>query len=389
MKSRGQEDLPSADPAAYCQARQRLPGQVVTVLNHEVGKRLDALTGKDLRWRGHPVKVVDGTTVSMPDTESLQKAFPQPEAQKRGCGFPVARLVAVFCWGTGAALGYAMGSLHVSEISLLRQHWAQWLRRNDLLLADRHYCSYVDIARLNTLGVLVLFRLHARRPVDFRKGKRLGRDDQIVIWTRPKRWLPSFGVSRDEFEQLPDTLHVRQVRIASVPRGFRSRTIVVATTLLDPIAYPADEVRTLFRDRWTVELNLRSVKISLGMDVLRGESPDVVRKEVAMHFLAYNLIRLVMWRAARKHGKDLHRLSFTGTLHRLRVTLPFFMALGNSSTARRTDLFNQLLTWIADDLLPARPNRCEPRRKKRRPKEYSLLNKPRAWYRTHVDSGAH
>jgi hypothetical protein len=388
LRSCGQTDLPSADPTGYCQARQRVPGSVLTDLSKDLAQQMSALPTKDGRWHGHRVRQVDGTTVSMPDTEPLQKEFPQPEAQKPGCGFPVARLVTLFCWATGAVLRCAIGNLRTSEIALLRRHSAEWLIPGDLLLADRHYCSYVDIARLNAIGVVVVFRLHARRPVDFRRGKRLGRDDQIVTWTRPEYWLPSFGVTPEEFEALPETLTLRQIRITTVPRGFRSRTIVVVTTLLDPIAYPADDIRALFRDRWTVELNLRAIKIALGMDVLRGQSPEVVRKEITMHLLAYNLIRLLMWRAARDHGKDLHRLSFTGTVHRLRTALPFFMALVGCSAARRTDLLNQLLKWIADDVLPDRPNRCEPRRKKRRPKQYSLLNKPRAWYRTHVDSGA-
>ena len=193
----------------------------------------------------------------------------------------MARLVVLFCWATGAVLQCAIGNLHVAEISLLRQSWSTWLQAGDVLLADRHYCSYVDLARLKAMGVFAVFRLHARRLADFRKGQRLGPDDRLVTWTRPVQWLASFGISPEQFRQLPETLQVRQIRITQVPRGFRSRTIVVVTTLLDPIAYPADEIRALFRDRWTAELNLGSLKIGLGMDVLRGETPDVVRKEMA------------------------------------------------------------------------------------------------------------
>jgi len=172
------------------------------------------------------------------------------------------------------------------------------------------------------------------------------------------------------------------------PKGFRSRTVVVVTTLLDPIATPADAIRALYRDRWTAELRLRDLKTSLGMEVLRGQSLDVVRKEIAMHVLAYNLIRLLMWQAAREHGVALHRLSFTGTLHRVRVVLPLLMFLSHHRADRHTRLSGQLLKWIAQDILPNRPDRIEPRRKKRRPKEYSLLVKPRAWYRLHGDPDA-
>ena len=231
----------------------------------------------------------------------------------------------------------------------------------------------------------MLFRSHQRRKADFRCGKTLGHDDRLVIWTRPERWFPSFGVSREEFAQLPETLPVRLVRIAQTPRGFRSRTIVVVTTLLDPIEAPADEIRALYRDRWTVELNFRSLKTHLGMDILRSQSPDMVRKEIAMYLLAYNLIRLLMWQAAREHHRDLHRLSFTGTLHRLRTACPLLVFRSTRCAGELARLWNQLLAWIASDSVPDRPNRLEPRRRKRRPKEYSLLQQPRAYYRLHGD----
>jgi len=282
----------------------------------------------------------------------------------------------------------ALGNYYTGELTLFRRNWDEWLASGDVVVADRHYCSYVDIVRLQQRSVFCLFRLHHCREADFRKGRRLGRHDRLVTWSRPKRWLPSFGICREEFEQLPETLTVRQIRITRVPKAFRSQTVVVATTLLDPKVYPADEIRALFRDRWTAELNLRSLKTHLGMEILRGESPDVVRKEIAMHLLAYNLIRLLMWQAAREHGRDLHRLSFTGTLHRLRRVLPFAMLWSSGRNARTADLRVWLLKWIAEDELPDRPDRSEPRRKKRRPKEYSLLSKPRSWYHLHGDDDA-
>jgi hypothetical protein len=387
-KARGAGGLPSADPAAYCQARQRVPEWLFHRLCGDLAQGLEGQVGPDGRWHGHQVRLVDGSTVSMPDEAELQKAFPQPEAQKPGCGFPVARLVVMFCWATGAVLRTAIGNLHIAEISLLRRCREEWLSPGDLLVGDRHYGSYVDITQLSALGVFVLFRLHARRPADFRQGKRLGPDDQMVTWRRPKIYLSSFGIPREHFDRLPETLELRMIRISHVPRGFRSRPIVVVTTLLDPLAYPADEIRALYRDRWMAELNLRALKVTLGMEVLHGESLDVVRKEMLMHLLAYNWIRLLMWWAARQHGVHLHRLSFAGTLHRLRAILPVSMVLAARGLGQGPELSSQLLEWIAEDLLPHRPNRYEPRRKKRRPKEYSLLNKPRTWYRLHGDPDA-
>lgn len=388
LRLRGEEDLPSVDPTAYCQARKRLPAEVLEQVGTELVHQSSTLVGPDHRWHGLAVKLVDGSTVSMPDTPLLQKEFPQPGRQKPGCGFPVARLVALFCWATGAVIGLAIGNLRITENNLLRQKFAEWFKPGDLLLGDRHFCSYTDIARLLAQGVHCLFRLHQRRPDDFRKGKRLGRYDQLVTWTRPDRWLPSSGMTREEFEQLPETLTVRMIRVQRTPKGFRSRTVTLVTTLLDPIAYPASELRALYRDRWTAELNLRSLKTHLGMEILRGRSPDVVRKEITMHIMVYNLIRLLMWHAARQHGADLHRLSFTGTLHRLREIIAYFIFRPLQGQIDSNRLLSQLLQWIVDDRLPHRPDRFEPRRKKRRAKVYSLLSKPRRWYHLHGDQHA-
>lgn len=387
LTGRGVAELPSPDPAAYCQARQRLPMEVILALLHHLTQRLGTLTTAATVWLGHRVWVVDGSSVSMPDTLELQKAFPQPPGQRKGCGFPVAQFVALFCWTTGAVVDVIIDTIIPHEITLFRKLWGHF-QPGDVVLGDRAYGSYVDLARLWERGVAVVCRLHQRRSADFRRGKPLGPDDRLVVWPRPQRWIPSVGIPLEEFEQLSATLTVRLVRIAQAPRGFRSRTIVVATTLLDPLEVPAEEIRALYRDRWTAELNLRSLKTHLGMDVLRGHSPDVVCKELAMHLLAYNLIRLLMWQAARRHGRDLHRLSFTGTLHRLRAAWSTLTLPRRTPNRQGDRLMDGLLAWIAEDLLPHRPDRIEPRRRKRRPKEFSLLQRPRAYYRQHGDQHA-
>jgi hypothetical protein len=385
LADQGREDLPSPDPAAYCQARQRLPGRVLLAMLNFIVEQMKALPSAAGTWLGRRVWLVDGTTVSMSDEPELQKAFPQPSAQKRGCGFPVARLVVLFCWATGAIADVMIDSLHTHELPLFRKLWNHF-RTGDVVVCDRAYCAFVDMARLLERGVYCVFRLHQRRKESVITKRRLGRDDRLVAWRRPERWMESMGVSREEFERLPETMTVRLVRVTQIPKGFRSRTIVVVTTLLDPVETPADQIRSLYRDRWMAELNLRSIKIGLGMDVLRGQSVDVVGKEIVMHLIAYNLIRLLMWHAAREHGRDLHRLSFTGTLHRLRDMFPLLLRAG--TRAKKQRLVVQLLQWVADDQVPDRPDRLEPRRRKRRPREYSLLQKPRAWYRLHGDPGA-
>lgn len=387
LSARGETEFPSADPTAYCQARKRLPGNVVTGMMNVLVERIRGMAGRDNTWLGHRVFVIDGSKVSMPDTPELQAAYPQPSGQKKGCGFPVARLGVLFCWTTGAVVDFITDTLWSHELPLFRKLWHNF-SAGDVILADRAYCSFVDIARLVQQSIHGVFRQHQRRKSDFRTGRRLGHDDQLVIWERPLQWLVSCGISKDEFLLLPETLTLRQIRITQTPKGFRSRTIIVVTTLLDPIETPADEIRALYRDRWTAELNLRSLKIYLGMDILRGQSVDIIHKEIVMHMMAYNLIRLIMWHAARQHGQDLHRLSFTGTLHRLRRFMFLMLFINGMGKQNRDRLIDQLLEWIASDIVPKRPNRLEPRRRKRRPKLYSLLNKPRYWYKTHKDVGA-
>jgi hypothetical protein len=386
--ARGETDLPSGDPSAFCQARQRLPLAVVKGLLGSVSDILDRRVPRDRRLWQHRVKVFDGSTASMPDTPDLQTDFPQPAGQKPGCGFPVIYFVALFCWSTGAVLAVASGNLHAGELVLFRQLWDQ-LQMGDILLADRAYSAYVDLARLLQRDIRCVVRMRSRRKsaTGFPE-KHLGPDDRLVTWRRPRRWVPSFGISPEEFERLPETMTVRLIRVIQVPSGFRSQSITIATTLLDPMHYPADEIRALYRDRWTAELNFRSLKTHLGMDVLHGESPDVVLKELHMHLLAYNLIRLVMWQAAQAHGGCLHRLSFTGTFHRLRAALPLLLYLSATGSVTQHTLALHVLACVAQDRVPHRPDRLEPRRKKRRPKGYSLLQQPRAWYRTHGESGA-
>ncbi len=379
MAARGETDLPSCDPAAYCQARKRLPMAALKRLLRQVADGMRDLVTKDTGWLGRRVWVLDGSSAGMPDTPQLQKAFPQPSGQVPGCGFPVVQFVALFCWTTAALIDVAIDELRPHELTLFRRLWHHF-GRGDVVLADRAYGAYVDIVRLRQRGVFSVIRLHQRRKSDMRQGKPLGPDDRLVTWEKPKRWLESFGVTQEEFDRLPESMSMRLVRITETPHGFRTKTIIVSTNLIDPVETPADQIRSLYLDRWLAEVNLRSLKTHLGMDILRGKSVDVVIKEIVMHMLAYNLIRLVMWQAARETQTDLHRLSFTGTLHRLRAILPMWLFSHSRGAAR---LLVHLVDCVAEDRIPYHPNRFEPRRVKRRPKQYRLLVMPRAWYHNH------
>lgn len=385
LAAQGHRDLPSEDPAAYCQARQRLPWPALAGLLAQAAERIQTEIRTEHRWLGHRVWIIDGSSASMPDTPELQAVFPQSSSQKPGCGFPIAQIVAMFCWSTGAVVDVVIDSLRPHELPLFRKMWHHF-QPGDVALADRAYGVYVDMARLLARGVYCVFRLHQCRHVDWRRGIRLGRGDRLVTLKKPKQWLPSCGISRREFRRLPETLTVRLVRIRRQQPGSRTREMTVVTTLTDPAQVPADSIRDLYRDRWTAELNLRSLKTVLRMEVLRGESPDVVRKEIVAHLLVYNLIRLLMWHAARQQGRDLHRLSFAGTLHRLRAVVPL-LALAGSEAARRR-LLAYTIESIANDIVPHRPDRVEPRRLKRRPKPYDLLNRPRHTFRGRIDDSS-
>lgn len=375
--------LPSSDPSAFAQARQRLPEALLAAVLADVTQQVGGRASAGRLWNGRRVVLVDGTCVSMPDTPELQESFPQPGSQKPGCGFPIARIVALFCWSCGAVLGFRIGSFRDGEIALFRSLLDMFMP-GDVMLADRHYSSYTDIVQMTSRQVDVVVRMNQARPVDFRKGRCLGPEDRIVVWPKPKSWVKSCGLSREEFDALPAEMTLRMIRTTQVPKGFRSREIVIVTTILDPAKASREELLALYRDRWMVELNLRSVKTTLGMETLRGKSVDVVRKEVIMHFLLYNLIRLFMQEAASASGRDLRRLSFAGTLHRLRC-IGAKLLLGRQRRGEGNGQLALLMAWIAKDLLPDRPGRMEPRRRKRRPKPFSLLVKPRSRYRAQGD----
>lgn len=375
------EDMVSGDPSAYSQARQKLPIEVFDVLNRQVVAEIGDLASSESRWCGREVVVVDGSGASMPDNRELQKAFPQPGGQTPGCGFPVTRLVAVFCWASGIVRELASDSLKVGELIL----WRPLLKRlvsGTVVLGDTYFGSYFDLAMLQEHKLDGVFRLHQRRPADFRRGRRLGRQDQLLTWEKPK--LSPKGVPQEQWAHAPQTLTVRHVRADIEFKGFRRRRhLDIVTTLLDPVAFPAERLCELYRDRWYAELNLRSLKTTLHMEVLKGQSVEMIRKELAVYRLAYNLIRLLMWRTAQSHDVSVRRLSFAGAQQRILAALPNY-ALCDSTEARNR-FAKRLMHQIASGMLPSRPDRFEPRCVKRRRKQYTLMKRPRETYKCRDD----
>jgi hypothetical protein len=374
----------SADTSAYCKARQRLPEGVLRRLTRTTGQRLQDEALADWRWHARDVKFVDGSTVSMPDTPANQEAYPQPPCQKPGLGFPLVRMVVVFSLAVGAVLETALGRYQgkqQGEPALFRTLHDS-LQAGDVLLADRYYCSYWEVAWAVAHGVDMVLRLHQRRKADFRRGRRLGRDDHVVSWSKPKQrpaWMDA-----EAYATLPATLTVREVRVRVRVPGFRTDSLVVVTTLLDATEFPAEELATLYRARWQAELDLRSLKVTLQMDILRGKSPEMIRKEIWGHLLAYNLIRTVMARAAEGHACRPEDISFKGTLQTLNAFEP---CLRGATADQLPDLYDALLEAVATHVVGDRPDRCEPRARKRRPKPHRQLTVPREQARKHLLKG--
>jgi hypothetical protein len=364
----------SVTDSAYIQARQRLDLHTLRFIQGQVAWHLERNVAGGERWlEGRSVKIVDGTSFSMPDTAANQAAWPQPSGQKEGCGFPVAKLVGVFSLASGALLEQAVDHLHVHDSQLFRSLWGN-LEPGDIVLADRAFCSYGALASLLRRGVDTVSRLHQMRKVDLRRGRRLGPGDQLVTWSKPK--LPLENWSPSEWAALPQTLPVRLIRVIIETPGFRTRFVLLATTLTDATLYPADALRELYGRRWNIELHFAQIKTVLQLDVLRCQSPGMIAKELQVHLIAYNLVRALMQKAAHLHEVPLERLSFKGSLDTLRHWAAAIHA--SSKTPRKqAELINRMLAAIASDPVPFRPGRSEPRARKRRPKTYQLLTQPR------------
>jgi Transposase DDE domain len=363
--------------SAFCQARARLPLAVFRALLREMVRALIPDTEAIGRWRGHRTWLVDGSSFSMPDTPALQAHFGQPGNQKKGCGFPVARLLALFHAGTGLLLEVAAAPLRSHEMSGIAG-LLPLLTAGDVLVADRGFCSFAHLALLMGRGVHAVFRLHQKQIVDFTPGrgharpgqKRIpkgmprsrwirahGARDQVVEYFKPKE-RPAW-MSPAEYGALPGSIVVRELRYRIEVPGFRTREVTLVTTLIDAELYPADALASLYGTRWRVEEHLKALKQTMKMDVLKCKTVDGVLKELTMYAVAYNLVRVTMCEAARRQGVVPDRLSFIDALRWLR---------GAEAGEEMPELV----------VNPWRPGRSEPRCKKRRPKQYDLMRLPRA-----------
>jgi hypothetical protein len=359
--------------SAYIQARQRLPQECLERILAATARAAEQRTASSTGLQGRAVKVVDGSSVQLPDTPANQQDYPQPSGQKPGCGFPVMKLAVLFSLASGALLDLVMGNLHSHDLRLFHRLW-ECLKAGDILLGDRAYGDYVTLAGLPRQGVDVVARLHQARKVDFRKAsQRLGANDGVFVWR--KGLQQSTILTPEQWAALPAEIRVRIIRFTAVCRGFRTQRLTLVTTLLDAELYPAAELIALYLRRWRLELCLRDVKTTLGLERLRCQSPAMVRKELLAGLIAHNLVRGVMAEAARTCDAELQRLSFKGTVDALRQ---YSAVMGQAPTNRlKRKLWQDLLRAVARDPVPLRPGRTEPRAVKQRPKPFPLLNRPR------------
>jgi hypothetical protein len=359
---------------AYCQARQRLPLNMIKALTRETGRLLSAQAPRGWRWRGRAVKLADGTGISMPDTPENQARYPQLSTQAEGVGFPLARLVGIICLSTGAVLEAAIGPHQGrghSELDLFRS-LSGALAAGDVLLADALYCDYFTIAMLQAAGVDVLFEQHGGRITDFRRGQRLGKHDHQVRWPKPK--LQPTWMTPQQYKAFPKELTVREVKVDGQ---------ILVTTMLEAREVRKGELADLYACRWHVELDIRNIKTTLGIDVLRCLTPHMVEKELWTYLLAYNVIRLLMAQAAREAGVHPRELSFK---HTVQTWTEWTTRTLRVDPTQRAALFR----LIAQLTVGNRPGRIEPRARKRRPKStHPWLKVPRAEARRQIRTHGH
>jgi hypothetical protein len=361
----------SLNSGPYCKARKRMALRLPERLCKHLGQSLEGQAARLWGWRGRSIKIFDATTVSMPDTPSNQQAWPQSRTQDKGLGFPMVRIGALISLASGCVMDYALGSLSgkgSGEQALLREVSSN-LVSNDLLLADALHSTWWTLQMLIALDVDALMPNDGRRQVDFKQGRLLGQSDHVVWWPKPQR---ASWITTQQYQQMPPGIWVREVRV---------NDRIMVTTLLNPEQFGANELASLYAMRWNIEVDFRTLKSTMNMDVLRCKSSPMVQKEIAVYLLTYNLVRWTMVNAAQLVDVPARTLSFAGAR---RMIWNFAGHLRRRTYRDTAYMTATLLKSIASCVLPKRPGRVEPRAKKRRPKPLPLLTIPRQQARDQI-----
>jgi hypothetical protein len=373
----------AASTGGYCKARAKLPEAFLSDLTVQTGTAIEDQAPDAWRWKGRRVLLADGFEASLPDTPANQKDYPQSNTQKPGLGFPHLRVVVLLAFATAGLVGAAIGPCRGKETgeTALFRALLDRLGPGDVVVADRYYCTWWIVAMLRQAGVDVCLRLHHKRHCDFRRGRRLGKGDHVVRWPKPARpdWM-----DEGTYAALPAEIEVREFRVRVEKPGFRVDQFVAATTLVDAREHGAAELGDLYHRRWHVELDIRNIKVTLGMDVLRCKSPEMIRKELWAHLLAYNLVRKVLAGAASVEQVTPRQLSFAGGVQTVNA---FRWLLCTCDSGRYVMFVGVLLVAVSTHVVGDRPGRVEPRAVKRRPKPHRLLKKSRQECRAELLSG--
>jgi len=358
------DDISSINTGPYSKARQRLPEETVHELVKEVGKSVSKHAHIGWKIYGREVKAFDGTTVKMADSEENQKQFPQHSNQKKGSGFPIARLLIIVSLTVGTVIDYAVDAYRgkgTGEQSLLRRIIGS-LNKDDIVLGDRYFPSYFLMADLKAINAEGIFRAQSQRSYDFRKGEKLGKNDHIVEWTKPNK--PSW-MDQKTYDDYPSELKVREFKVYGN---------IYVTTFFNAKKYHKQELAKIYQLRWHIEININSIKTTMSMDMLTCKTPSMVKKEIGIHLLSYNLIRTIMAEACRKHSSDPRKISFKGSVQLLTSFMPHFI---DSNKINNKNMYVKMLKLIVKNKIGNRPGRMEPRVIKQRPKPFKTLKKPR------------
>lgn len=362
--------------SAYCQARGRLPVAVLKQALADTAATADRRSVQGVPGWTRPIKVVDGTGVQLPDTDANRKVYPYPSGQQPGCGFPVMKVLGLYSLASGAILKTVDGPWYMHDLRLFQALWPE-LQTNDIAMGDRAFGAYVTLALLPLRGVDVVSRMHQRRGFNRREAKRLGPAEWLATWTRPIE-RPDY-LSEEVWAAVPLQITVRIIRARLQLKGFRTQELWISTTLLNPIAYPAEQIAQLYLRRWDMELCFRDLKTTMGMEELRCKSPAMVQKELLAFLVAHNFIRCLIAEAASSHQVPRMRISFKGAVDAARSFQQAMRLALSPRQARRIHV--RLLEILALDLVPLRQGRHEPRAVKRRPKPYQRLTKPRRFFK--------
>lgn len=369
-------NAPSPNTGSYCKARKKLSIDKIEEILQSLIERSQEEMREDLFWCGRVVKVVDGTTCSLPDTKPNQEVYPQPGSQKPGCGFPMMRLVVIFSLSLGTILKWSKGAFKTSERSLFHSIMDSF-EKFEVLLADRGFDSFADFFYLLRRGVSFVIREREKNRKNIQVLKRLGKRDHIVRLHKPAR-RPK-GIDKDTWNAMPEFIVLRRITYYVETKGFRTKKVTILTDLLDPKEYPSRAFKELYLMRWRAELYLRDIKITLGMDQLKCKTPEMVEKELYMYIIGYNLIRNIICKAALRKKVYPERISFKGTVNLFTHFLPLFEGAEDDDELQY--ILDRLYETVAKVKNPLRPDRREPRAKKRRPKRYQLLTKHRSLFR--------